>query len=100
MGALVIPNEESIKLWFENRNIKDHESSEITKKPEVKKLFKQVLTECVKSRPHYRPFEKIQYFKILNEPFTIENGLMTQTMKLRKNEIHKRYESLIQEMFE
>ena len=100
LGALVIPNEESIKLWFENRNIKDHESSEITKKPEVKKLFKQVLTECVKSRPHYRPFEKIQYFKILNEPFTIENGLMTQTMKLRKNEIHKRYESLIQEMFE
>ncbi|MEI8389207.1 MAG: AMP-binding protein [bacterium] len=100
LGALVIPNEESIKLWFENRNIKDHESSEITKKPEVKKLFKQVLTECVKSRPHYRPFEKIQYFKILNEPFTIENGLMTQTMKLRKNEIQKRYESLIQEMFE
>lgn len=100
LGALVIPNEESIKLWFENHNIKCHDFSEITKKPEVQKLLKKVLTECVKSRPHYRPFEKIQYFKILNEPFTIENGLMTQTMKLRKNEIQKRYEVLIQEMFE
>jgi len=100
LGALVIPNQESIKLWFENHNIKCHDFSEITKKPEVQKLFKKVLTECVKSRPHYRSFEKIQYFKILNEPFTIENGLMTQTMKLRKNEIQKRYENLIKEMFE
>lgn len=100
LGALVIPNEESIKLWFENNNIKYHDPSEVAKKPEVQKLFKKVLTDCVKSRPHYRPFERIQYFKILNEPFTIENGLMTQTMKLRKNEIQKRYEVLIKEMFE
>lgn len=100
LGALIIPNNESIKLWFENNNIKYHDSSEITKKPEIQKLFKQELTSCVKSRPNYRPFEKIQYFKILEEPFTIENGLMTQTMKLRKNEIQKRYEPLIKEMFE
>lgn len=100
LGALVIPNQESIKLWFANNNIKYHDLSEITKKPEVQKLFKKILIECVKSRPNYRPFEKIQYFKILNEPFTIENGLMTHTMKIRKNEVQKRYESLIQEMFE
>jgi len=100
LGALVFPNEDSIKLWTERNNIKYNDTSEITKKPEVQKFFKQILTECVKSRPHYRPFEKIQYLKILNEPFTVENGLMTQTMKLRKNEIQKRYENLIKEMFE
>jgi len=99
LGALIIPNEDSIKLWTERNNIKHHDTSEIMKKPEVQKFFKQILTECVKSRPHYRPFEKIQHLKILDEPFTVENGLMTQTMKLRKNEIQKRYEDLIKEMF-
>ena len=104
LGALIIPNEESIKLWVQNNNLKYHDTSEITgeitKKPEIQKLIKHTLTECVKSRPNYRSFERIQYFRLLNEPFTVENGLMTQTMKLRKNEIQKRYESLIKEMFE
>lgn len=100
LGALVIPNGEHLKSWAEKNNIKDQDLPEIIDKPEINKLYKQVLTECVKSRPNYRPFEKIQYIKLLDEPFTIENGLMTQTMKLRKNEIHKRYESLIHEMFE
>lgn len=100
LGALVIPNENYLKSWAENNNIKDDASSEIINKPEIQKLFKKILTESVKSRPNYRPFEKIQYFKLLDEPFTVENGLMTQTMKLKKNEIYKRYEALIHEMFE
>lgn len=100
LGALVIPNEESIKNWAKFNGIKYHDSSEITNKPEIQKLFKQELLERVKSRSNFRPFERIQYFKLLNEPFSVDNGLMTRTMKLRKNEIQRRYSFLIEEMFQ
>lgn len=83
LGALVVPHS----------GIKHHNSAE------VQKLFKQELTNCVQSRKNFRPFERIQYFRLLEEPFTVDNGLMTQTMKLKKNEIQKRYASLIEEMF-
>jgi long-chain acyl-CoA synthetase len=98
LGALVIPNSENILNWAQNNNL-SCDISDIEKKPEIQKLFKQELAECVQSRPNYRPFERIHNFKLLTEPFSVDNGLMTQTMKLRKHEIQKRYEPLIKEMF-
>lgn len=98
LGALIIPNEGSIAEWADKNNIKYDNASEIKQIPEINRLFRQILKDCVQSRPNYRTFEKIQHIRLLDEPFTIDNGLMTQTMKLRKNEITTRYASIISDM--
>ena len=43
--------------------------------------------------------EKIKKFSIIDEPFTIENNLMTPTMKVRRHEVQKKYADIINQMF-
>ena len=43
--------------------------------------------------------EKIKRFTIIEEPFSIENNLMTPTMKVRRHEVSKKYTDTINKMF-
>ena len=43
--------------------------------------------------------EKIKRYHIIDEPFTIENNLMTPTMKVRRHEVEKKYTEVINGMF-
>ena len=43
--------------------------------------------------------EKIKRYHIIAEPFTIENNLMTPTMKVRRHEVEKKYSEVINGMF-
>ena len=45
------------------------------------------------------PPEKIKRYHIIDEPFTIENNLMTPTMKVRRHEVEKKYSEVINGMF-
>jgi len=43
----------------------------------------------------FRSFEAVNRFALLDEPFTPENGLLTQTLKMRRNVIAERYRDVI-----
>ena len=43
--------------------------------------------------------EKIKKFIIIDEPFSIENNLMTPTMKVRRHEVQKKYQNQIDQLF-
>ncbi len=43
--------------------------------------------------------EKIKKFIFIDEPFSIENKLMTPTMKVRRHEVQKKYQNQIDQLF-
>ncbi len=43
--------------------------------------------------------EKIKKFIFIDEPFNIENNLMTPTMKVRRHEVQKKYQNQIDQLF-
>ena len=43
--------------------------------------------------------EKIRKFLVVEEPFTYENNLLTQTFKVKKKEVYLKYENLIKEFY-
>ncbi|MCW3789152.1 AMP-dependent synthetase/ligase [Plebeiibacterium sediminum] len=45
------------------------------------------------------PYEKVVKFKLLPEPFTIENNLMTNSLKVRRKQVNIKYKELIEEMY-
>ncbi|NJR64448.1 MAG: long-chain fatty acid--CoA ligase [Leptolyngbyaceae cyanobacterium CRU_2_3] len=111
LGALIVPNLEALKQWAANQNLTLHlpgtvapgtvaEASTITleSKP-IQDLFRQEMIREVKNRPGYRADDRIAVFHLLNEPFTIENGLLTQTLKIRRAVVTERYRGMIDEMF-
>ena len=48
----------------------------------------------------FRSFEAVNRFAIVREPFSFENGLLTQTLKFRRHAITERYAAEIEGMFE
>ncbi|QSJ19545.1 AMP-binding protein [Nostoc sp. UHCC 0702] len=108
LGALIVPNIEALEKWAENQNLKfslqDEDSTSSSQKIDleskmIQDLFRQELNREVKNRPGYRPDDRIGPFKLILEPFSIENGLMTQTLKIRRHIVTERYHDMINGMF-
>lgn len=107
VGALIVPNWDALQQWAASQNLQlqtpqDPPTSAptvaLTDQP-IQDLFRQELTREVKNRPGYRADDRIGPFRLLNEPFTMENGMLTQTLKIRRNVVTDRYRGMIDEMF-
>ena len=46
------------------------------------------------------PYEQIKRFTLLPKPFSMENGELTNTLKLRRQVVNKNYKELIDKMYE
>ncbi len=95
LGALVVPNLEALEQWVGNGagNAPDLSS------PAVQDLYRGELARLVKERPEFRSDDRIGPFRLLSEPFTSDNGCLTQTLKIRRNVVMDRYQGMIDEMF-
>jgi long-chain acyl-CoA synthetase len=109
IGALIVPNTEALEKWAETQNLefsieKNNVTSSTSQKIDleskmIQDLFRQELNREVQNRPGYRPDDRIGPFKLIIEPFSIENGMMTQTLKIRRHVVMERYRDIIDGMF-
>ena len=44
-------------------------------------------------------FESIKYFRVIEDQFTIDNGLLTASYKVKRKVVNQRYAHLIEEMY-
>ena len=96
LGALVKTNEEAVIAWAQENGVKEETAQQ---DPMFKKMLLKELNHRISSRPNFRPFERLGDIRFVDEGFTIENGLMTFTAKIRKNVVFDKYEKLINEMY-
>jgi long-chain acyl-CoA synthetase len=109
IGALIVPNLEALEKWAEGQNrtlitednnLTSSSGETITLESKmIQDLFRQELNREVQNRPGYRPDDRVGPFRLILEPFSIENGLMTQTLKIRRHVVMERYHDLIAAMF-
>ena len=99
LGALIVPNFEAVELWATQSQLSESQPKIDWKSQALQELFRQELNQEVKNRPGYRPDDRIGPFRLILDPFTIENGMMTQTMKIKRPVVTDHYRDLINEMF-
>lgn len=115
LGALIVPNIEALQQWAAAQNLAlrlpNAVSSQSAAPPEefrtaidlhskeVQSLFRSELNREVKNRPGYRADDRIGPFELILEPFSLENGMMTQTLKIRRPVVMERYHDIIIGMF-
>jgi long-chain acyl-CoA synthetase len=63
----------------------------------VEKLFRQEIERINDER--LGPIEKVRVFQLLHEPWTADNGLLTPTLKLRREVLSKQFAPEIDKMF-
>jgi long-chain acyl-CoA synthetase len=105
LGALIVPNTEALQKWAEANHpgaLIEGEGGEKTVdlgNRAIEELFRQELTREIKDRPGYRADDRVGPFRLLTEAFSIDNGLLTQTLKIRRPVVTERYRGMIDEMF-
>ena len=97
LGALIVPNEDALQQWIVTQNLEINPSDLDSKA--IQELYRQEISREVQTRPGYRADERISTFKLISEPFSIENGTMTQTLKIKRSVVMERYQDIIDKMF-
>jgi len=103
LGALIVPNIEALQNWSQQNNLNLDFSEaglqQTLEQASVQNLFREELNREVKNRPGYRPDDRIGLFKLILAPFSVENGMMTQTLKIKRPVVTERYQDMIDGMF-
>nr|WP_310424758.1 AMP-binding protein [Chamaesiphon sp. VAR_48_metabat_135_sub] len=99
LGALIVPNSETLQAWADSQNLSLDLTTDLSENSKILDLYRNELNREVKNRPGYRADDKIAVIKLISEPFSIENGLLTQTLKIRRPVVMERYHGMINEMF-
>lgn len=73
-------------------------SSEINGLPKAEQ-HKRLKLACDSINANLSKLEKIRRFVIADEPFTIDNGEMTPTLKVRRHVVMKRYAKTLDELY-
>ena len=61
-----------------------------------KEKIKEIIDEINKN---LTLVEKIKKFSLLNENFSIENGLLTPTMKVKRNKVIQKYKNILENFY-
>jgi len=95
--ALVVPSVEKLKSIASNTGITFRDDEELMKSEKIRVLIENRFARLQKE---LTPHERVVKFSLLTEPFTIEAGTMTNTLKLRRRAIEKAYQHIIDKMYE
>ncbi len=94
-SALIVPSYDNVKKRIKSKGYSV--SDNFGKDENVRKLIQQ---EVDKVNSELSPWETVKKFYILEEPFTVESGELTPTMKTKRPVINERYQDEINSMYE
>ena len=99
LGALVVPRADAVKTWASSQgcdpgdDLGGHPGDQ-----RLLKLLRGELNRLLADRAGSRADERLAGVALV-EPFSIENGLLTQTLKQRRDRITERDRSLIESVY-
>ncbi|MGH1338708.1 MAG: AMP-dependent synthetase/ligase [Aureispira sp.] len=96
VSALILPGFEGLKQWCENEGIAYTSNEEIIKNPRVRTYYETLVKRL---NPNFAKVEQIKKFELVSDPWSVESGHLTPTMKLKRRAVLKSYNELIASMY-
>ena len=97
VSALIVPEYSQVKAYAESKGIKYSDMKELLETPEIQDLFRTRIDTLQQEFAHY---EQIKKFTLLPEPFSMEKGELTNTLKIKRPVLMKNYAVQIEKMYE
>ena len=102
--ALVFPElKECIKFLKENKKMGDidYDKINLNDLSKNKIMEKEIIKDCdiIGRKQDLKGFELPKKIRIITEPFSLQNNLITPTLKLKGRNIQMKYKGLIKEMY-
>ena len=100
IGALIVPSKEALeKCGINMKDVTSYKDGNVLTDTKLEKLIKSEINTHIVNKPNLRVFETVKQFTLLNESFSVENGLMSATQKVKRNKVFEKYEKVISNMY-
>ncbi len=96
LSALIVPDFEALKEYADANRIPYVKQEDLVNNKEIYDLIDKDLIIFQKQLAN---FERVRKFTLLDQPFSLETGEITPTLKLKRKVIEERYGNLIEEMY-
>lgn len=96
LTALITLNPSAIQQWAAGQGLAELPYSELIHHPQVRALVERIIA---RRNAQLASFEQIKKFAILDGEFTVEGGLLTPTMKIKRKVAMERYADVIEAMY-
>jgi len=95
LGVLIVPDFEALAVYAEKENIQYKNNEELIRKPEIIALYQKEQKRLISKEHGFTSYETVMGIGLLPNEFTLEAGEMTETLKMKRFEIHKKYKEEI-----
>ena len=95
-AALIVPNFEHLKTWCEENHIPYTTNAEMVKNKAVNDRFRKEVDSYNK---FFGDYEKVKRFELVDREWTIDEGEVTPSLKIRRKIIAEHFKDLIEGMF-
>lgn len=95
-SAILAPDFRMLEPWARNNGVRFTSREELVADAAVRKLFEGIILEINQKLARY---EQIKKFLLVPEEFSIANGLLTASMKLRRRQVEERYREQIDALY-
>jgi len=95
-AALIVPSYTNLKPWCKQRDISFSSNNEIIKDGRVIALYQSIINAF---NPEFNHVEQVKKVTLLPDEWSIENGELTPTGKMKRKVITEKYKAEIDKMY-
>lgn len=95
-AVIVSPNFPLLEKWAHNNNVAFSSRQDLIANPKVQALYEGIIEGI---NQNLARFEKLKRVMLVPEEFTVDNGSLTPTLKLRRRVIEDRYRKQIDDLY-
>lgn len=95
--AVIVPDFESVEKWAKQNGIQDTSHDALATNPKVEAL---ILEEIEKYAGDFKGYERPKQILLVTEEFSPENDMLTPSLKLKRRNVIKEYETQIDALYE
>ncbi|MBL0323363.1 MAG: long-chain fatty acid--CoA ligase [Ignavibacteria bacterium] len=95
--ALIVPDAEAVRTWAEKNTVKYESQETLWTSPELHRAMEADINKLQRELPKY---ERVRRFAVITKPFTVENGLLTPTLKVKRKAVLAAHAETIDHLYE
>ncbi|MDR1595153.1 MAG: long-chain fatty acid--CoA ligase [Prevotellaceae bacterium] len=96
-AALIVPDFQYLKSWCETNNITYTTNSEMINNADVNKKIRE---EVANYNRFFGDYEHIKRYQLIADEWTVANGILSPTLKVKRKIIAERYAGVIEKLFD
>ena len=96
IAALITLDSEMLPIWLRNKGLKVVSPARAAQLKEVRESLEKAMK---RANQQVSRAESIRRYRIVNADFTVENGYLTPSLKLKRHRVLKDFEELINELY-